>query len=76
MTTMETGTALWPITLNPSDHPTAASDRDAVLADPGFGRSFTGVKELKETVKVPSPMGVSPSGVVGIGPAVTAGSGA
>jgi branched-chain amino acid aminotransferase len=41
MTTTATGTALWPIELNPSDHPASADDRAAVLADPGFGRSFT-----------------------------------
>jgi branched-chain amino acid aminotransferase len=41
MTTMETGTALWPIELNPSDHPASAARRDEVLADPGFGRHFT-----------------------------------
>ena len=41
MTTTDTGTALWPITISPSDHPATAAERDAVLADPGFGRSFT-----------------------------------
>ncbi len=41
MTTTDTGTALWPITISPSDHPATAADRDAILADPGFGRSFT-----------------------------------
>lgn len=41
MTTTDTGTALWPITISPSDHPATAVDRDAILADPGFGRSFT-----------------------------------
>jgi branched-chain amino acid aminotransferase len=41
MTTIDTGTALWPIELNPSDHPASAEARAAVLADPGFGRHVT-----------------------------------
>ena len=41
MTTTDTGTALWPITISPSDHPATPAERDAILADPGFGRSFT-----------------------------------
>lgn len=41
MTIMESGTALWPIALNPSDRPASDEARDAILADPGFGRSFT-----------------------------------
>jgi branched-chain amino acid aminotransferase len=41
MTSTMTGTALWPIELNPSDHPASPAERDAVLADPGFGRHFT-----------------------------------
>ncbi len=41
MTTTDIGTALWPISLNPSDHPASQAERDAILADPGFGRSFT-----------------------------------
>jgi branched-chain amino acid aminotransferase len=41
MTTTASGTALWPIELNPCDHPAAAEVRAAVLADPGFGRYFT-----------------------------------
>ncbi len=41
MSITEPGTALWPIALNPSDHPATAKDREAILADPGFGRSFT-----------------------------------
>jgi branched-chain amino acid aminotransferase len=41
MTTTETGTALWPIALNPTQHPASAAARDAVLAEPGFGRYFT-----------------------------------
>ncbi len=41
MTTLDTGTALWPIEIRPSDHPASAEAREAVLADPGFGRSFT-----------------------------------
>jgi branched-chain amino acid aminotransferase len=35
------GTALWPITLQPSDSPASDADRQAILADPGFGRHFT-----------------------------------
>lgn len=38
MTITESGTALWPIELHPSDHPASAADREAILADPGFGR--------------------------------------
>jgi branched-chain amino acid aminotransferase len=38
MTTTDLGTALWPITLNPSDHPTSAADRAGILAEPGFGK--------------------------------------
>ncbi len=41
MTMTETGTALWPIEVSPSDHPVPADQRAAILADPGFGRSFT-----------------------------------
>jgi branched-chain amino acid aminotransferase len=41
MTTIDTGTALWPIELHPSDHPTSAGDRHAILADPGFGKHPT-----------------------------------
>jgi branched-chain amino acid aminotransferase len=41
MTTTDTGTALWPITISPSDHPATAADRDAILADPGFGKHPT-----------------------------------
>ena len=41
MTILESGTALWPFALSPSDHPVDAAEREAVLADPGFGRSFT-----------------------------------
>lgn len=41
MTTMESGTALWPIALRPSEHATPADEREAILADPGFGRHFT-----------------------------------
>ncbi|MEZ5116217.1 MAG: branched-chain amino acid aminotransferase [Candidatus Nanopelagicales bacterium] len=35
------GTALWPISLHPSDHRRSAADRDAILDNPGFGRHFT-----------------------------------
>ena len=41
MTATDSGTALWPISISPSDHPADAAERDAVLADPGFGRTFT-----------------------------------
>lgn len=41
MTTTEFGTTLWPISVTPSDHARAVGERDAILADPGFGRSFT-----------------------------------
>ncbi len=41
MTATDSGTALWPISVTPSDHPADAAERDAVLADPGFGRTFT-----------------------------------
>jgi branched-chain amino acid aminotransferase len=38
---LDTGTALWPIALNPSTTPKSAAEREAILADPGFGRYFT-----------------------------------
>jgi len=38
---LNTGTALWPIALNPSSNPKSPAERDAILADPGFGRYFT-----------------------------------
>jgi len=41
MTADATGTALWPITLNPSTNPASAERREEVLADPGFGRFVT-----------------------------------
>jgi branched-chain amino acid aminotransferase len=37
-TSTETGTALWPIALNPSDHGASDARRAEILADPGFGR--------------------------------------
>lgn len=37
MTTMDTGTALWPITLSPGPSRSAA-ERDRILADPGFAK--------------------------------------
>jgi branched-chain amino acid aminotransferase len=40
-TTPGLGTALWPIALRPTDDPRPAAERDAILADPGFGRHFT-----------------------------------
>jgi branched-chain amino acid aminotransferase len=33
--------ALWPIALHPSEHPMPNVEREAALADPGFGRTFT-----------------------------------
>jgi len=39
--TLDTGTAMWPIALNPSTTPKSAAEREAILADPGFGRYFT-----------------------------------
>ncbi len=41
MTADATGTALWPITLNPSTNPASPERRAEILADPGFGRYFT-----------------------------------
>ena len=41
MTASETGTALWPISITPSDHLVSDADREAVLADPGFGQRYT-----------------------------------
>jgi len=38
---MESGTALWPITLTPSNHPASFAERETVLEDPGFGRYFS-----------------------------------
>ncbi len=35
------GTALWPMTVQPTATPTSAADRAAILADPGFGQHFT-----------------------------------
>jgi len=35
------GSALWPIALHPTDHPTSDAERETILSDPGFGRSFT-----------------------------------
>ena len=37
MTTADLGTAMWPITLDPSDHPVPVGRRTEILADPGFG---------------------------------------
>ena len=36
-----TGSALWPIDLRPSDRPMPVAERDAILADPGFGKYHT-----------------------------------
>jgi branched-chain amino acid aminotransferase len=35
------GTALWPITLNPSTNPASTERREEILSDPGFGRHVT-----------------------------------
>ncbi len=36
-----TSTSLWPIAVRPSANPCKVSERDAILADPGFGKYFT-----------------------------------
>jgi branched-chain amino acid aminotransferase len=41
MTATDSGTALWPISVTPSDHPVDSAERDEVLANPGFGQRFT-----------------------------------
>ena len=41
MTADAMGTALWPITLNPSTNPASTERREEILADPGFGRYVT-----------------------------------
>jgi len=41
MTATDAGTGLWDIALNPTATPTDDTTREAVLADPGFGRKFT-----------------------------------
>lgn len=41
ITSQPVGADLWPIELRPSDHPLDAAQREAILADPGFGRYFT-----------------------------------
>ncbi|MDO8731551.1 MAG: branched-chain amino acid aminotransferase [Actinomycetota bacterium] len=40
-TSQRVATGTWPIELKPSDHPLPDAQRDAILADPGFGRYFT-----------------------------------
>ena len=37
MTTTDLGTALWPITREPSDTVTPVERRQEIVADPGFG---------------------------------------
>ena len=37
----QVGDSLWPIELKPTDHPLPAAQRDAILANPGFGKYFT-----------------------------------
>ncbi|MDD2857349.1 MAG: branched-chain amino acid aminotransferase [Candidatus Nanopelagicales bacterium] len=41
ITSQPVGADLWPIELRPSDAPLPAAAREAILADPGFGRYFT-----------------------------------
>ena len=41
MTATETGSRLWNISTHPSTSPTPSSERDAILASPGFGGNFT-----------------------------------
>ena len=41
MTMTDSGTGLWDITLNPSASPRTDAEREEILVDPGFGRSFT-----------------------------------
>lgn len=41
MTQTDTGTALWPIEVRPTSHPLPAAQRDAQLANPGFGKFHT-----------------------------------
>ena len=41
MTATDAGTGLWDIAVNPSLSPLPSAEREAVLADPGFGRTFT-----------------------------------
>jgi len=36
-----TSTSLWPIAVKPSANPRSVTERDAILADPGFGKYFT-----------------------------------
>ena len=40
-TSQPLATGTWPIELKPNEHPLAAERRDAILADPGFGRYLT-----------------------------------
>lgn len=40
-TSQQPATGTWPIALKPTEHPLPATQRDAILADPGFGRFFT-----------------------------------
>ena len=41
MTATQTGTALWPIEIAPTDRPTSAERRAEILQDPGFGKYYT-----------------------------------
>ena len=41
MTAMETGSHLWDISMTPSTSPMPSAERDAILANPGFGGNFT-----------------------------------
>ncbi|MDO9485347.1 MAG: branched-chain amino acid aminotransferase [Actinomycetota bacterium] len=40
-TSQQVATGTWPIALKPTEHPLPNVQRDAILADPGFGRFFT-----------------------------------
>ncbi|MDP2288344.1 MAG: branched-chain amino acid aminotransferase [Actinomycetota bacterium] len=40
-TSQQIATATWPIALKPTEHPLPVAQRDAILADPGFGRYFS-----------------------------------
>lgn len=40
-TSTESGTSLWPIEIKASTAPRSIAERDAIMANPGFGRHFT-----------------------------------
>ena len=41
MTATDAATGLWDISMNPSTSPVPSAERDAILANPGFGGHFT-----------------------------------